>query len=203
MYVIGKPVIQFVTSTIELFLLTDAPSFDAQAAEDFTAIKEEEVQEKVNENNELPSSELIYPVGGQQYGKILVSPIGLDVPLYFGDTDEMLRLGAGQFMGSVYPGEQGTSLIGGHNVDGFGKLAMINIGDEIQIQTTYGNYVFTVSNKEVANKDDKAINDLIYQRDKRIALLYTCYPIDSLGMTDERLFVTADYTSGPMINENE
>ncbi|MFR4753953.1 MAG: hypothetical protein ACLT90_19210 [Enterococcus raffinosus] len=29
MYVIGRPVIQFVTSSIQLFLLTDTPEFEA------------------------------------------------------------------------------------------------------------------------------------------------------------------------------
>lgn len=72
--------------------------------------------------------------------------------LYFGDTEEILRQGAGQFMGSVYPGEMGTSLIGGHNVDDFGKLGAVPIGDTIEVQTSYGNYTYRVTQLEVKNK---------------------------------------------------
>ena len=168
MYVIGRPVIQFVTSSIQLFLLTDTPDFET-TEQTFEA----------------------------------VDKVQLDVPLYFGDTEEILRKGAGQFMGSVYPGELGTSLIGGHNVDDFGKLGAAQVGDTIEIQTTYGNYTYRITQLEVKNKKDKEIDDMIYQRNDRRLILYTCYPLDSLGLTDDRLFAIGEYVSGPIINENE
>lgn len=106
-------------------------------------------------------------------------------------------------MGSVYPGEIGTSLIGGHNVDDFGKLGTVPVGDRIEIQTTYGNYTYRVTQIEVKGKKDPVIDRMIYQRNERRLILYTCYPIDSLGLTDQRLFVSGKYESGPRINENE
>ncbi len=200
MYVIGKPVIQFVTSSIQVFLLTDTPDFQA-TEQSFTAVDNQSV--KTNANDELPSSEVDYPVGGQLYGKVKIEKLKMDVPLYFGDTDEILRKGAGQFMGSVYPGEIGTSLIGGHNVDDFGKLGAAQVGDEIEIQTTYGNYTYRITKLDVRNKNDKEIDNMIYQRNDRRLILYTCYPLDSLGLTDERLFAIAEFVSGPMINADE
>lgn len=200
MYVIGKPVIQFVTSSIQVFLLTDTPDFQA-TEQSFTAVDDQSV--KTNANDELPSSEVDYPVGAQLYGKVKIEKLKMDVPLYFGDTDEILRKGAGQFMGSVYPGEIGTSLIGGHNVDDFGKLGAAQVGDEIEIQTTYGNYTYRITKLDVRNKNDKEIDNMIYQRNDRRLILYTCYPLDSLGLTDERLFAIAEFVSGPMINADE
>lgn len=199
MYVIGRPVIQFVTSSLELILLNEAPNFDFESKETFTAVQDAEVQ--TDENNELPSSQIDYPKGGSLYGKIVIDDLKLDVPLYFGDTKEILRVGAGQFMGSVYPGELGTTLVGGHNTDSFGKLSAIQEGTEVKVQTTYGNYTYRTLHSEVKNKDDAAVQDLISQRERRILLLYTCYPIDSLGMTDDRLFVTCELIDGPVINE--
>lgn len=174
-YVIGKPVIQFVTSSIQLFLLTDTPNFET-TKQSFTAVDNKKIA--TNARNELPSSKIDYPVGGQLYGKVKIEKLQLNVPLYFGDTEEILREGAGQFMGSVYPGELGTSLIGGHNVDDFGKLGAAQVGDEITLQTTYGNYVYRINQIEVRDKKDKEINDMIYQRNDRRVILYTCYPID-------------------------
>ena len=199
-YVIGKPVIQFVTSSIQLFLLTDTPNFES-TKQSFTAVDNKKIA--TNARNELPSSKIDYPVGGQLYGKVKIEKLQLNVPLYFGDTEEILREGAGQFMGSVYPGELGTSLIGGHNVDDFGKLGAAQVGDEITLQTTYGNYVYRINQIEVRDKKDKEINDMIYQRNDRRVILYTCYPIDSLGLTNERLFAIGEFVSGPMINGNE
>lgn len=199
-YVIGKPVIQFVTSSIQLFLLTDTPNFET-TKQSFTAVDNKKIA--TNARNELPSSKIDYPVGGQLYGKVKIEKLQLNVPLYFGDTEEILREGAGQFMGSVYPGELGTSLIGGHNVDDFGKLGAVQVGDEITLQTTYGNYVYRINQIEVRDKKDKEINDMIYQRNDRRVILYTCYPIDSLGLTNERLFAIGEFVSGPMINGNE
>ena len=199
-YVIGKPVIQFVTSSIQLFLLTDTPNFET-TKQSFTAVDNKKIA--TNARNELPSSKIDYPVGGQLYGKVKIEKLQLNVPLYFGDTEEILREGAGQFMGSVYPGELGTSLIGGHNVDDFGKLGAAQVGDEITLQTTYGNYVNRINQIEVRDKKDKEINDMIYQRNDRRVILYTCYPIDSLGLTNERLFAIGEFVSGPMINGNE
>jgi sortase A len=199
-YVIGKPVIQFVTSSIQLFLLTDTPNFET-TKQSFTAVDNKKIA--TNARNELPSSKVDYPVGGQLYGKVKIEKLQLNVPLYFGDTEEILREGAGQFMGSVYPGELGTSLIGGHNVDDFGKLGAAQVGDEITLQTTYGNYVYRINQIEVRDKKDKKINDMIYQRNDRRIILYTCYPIDSLGLTNERLFAIGEFVSGPMINGNE
>ena len=199
-YVIGKPVIQFVTSSIQLFLLTDTPNFET-TKQSFTAVDNKKIA--TNARNELSSSKIDYPVGGQLYGKVKIEKLQLNVPLYFGDTEEILREGAGQFMGSVYPGELGTSLIGGHNVDDFGKLGAAQVGDEITLQTTYGNYVYRINQIEVRDKKDKEINDMIYQRNDRRVILYTCYPIDSLGLTNERLFAIGEFVSGPMINGNE
>lgn len=199
-YVIGKPVIQFVTSSIQLFLLKDTPNFET-TKQSFTAVDNKKIA--TNARNELPSSKVDYPVGGQLYGKVKIEKLQLNVPLYFGDTEEILREGAGQFMGSVYPGELGTSLIGGHNVDDFGKLGATQVGDEITLQTTYGNYVYRINQIEVRDKKDKKINDMIYQRNDRRIILYTCYPIDSLGLTNERLFAIGEFVSGPMINGNE
>lgn len=200
MYVIGRPVIQFVTSSIQLFLLTDTPNFEA-TEQTFKAVDNKKIS--TNEKNEIPSSKVDYPVGGQLFGKVKIEKVQLDVPLYFGDTEEILRQGAGQFMGSVYPGELGTSLIGGHNVDDFGKLGAAQVGDTIEVQTTYGNYTYRITRLEVKNKTDKEIDEMIYQRNDRRIILYTCYPLDSLGLTDDRLFAIGEYIAGPMINGNE
>ncbi|WP_165004781.1 MULTISPECIES: class D sortase [unclassified Enterococcus] len=200
MYIVGQPVIHFATSSLQLFLLSDVPEFDKKQ-QVFTEIEEKEV--KKDENNELSSTQIAYPKGGEQYGKIIIDSLKIDVPLYYGDTDEILRQGAGQYMGSVYPGERGTTLIGGHNIDEFGLLIGSQVGDVVSVKTSYANYLYQVKKIIVRRYDDREISQLIDQKQKPTVMLYTCYPVDSLGMTDERLFVICDLIDGPMINPNK
>ncbi|MFV0560036.1 MAG: class D sortase [Enterococcus sp.] len=198
-YVIGQPVIQFVTSSLDLFLLNDAPKFDETSETAFAAVKDEDV--KTDADNELPSSEINYPRGGEKYGKIVIDDLKIDEPLYFGDTQAILRYGAGQYMGSVYPGELGTTLVGGHNTASFGKLLGIETGTTVKVQTTYANYTYKVVSREIKYKTDQDIQAQIVQQKKRHLILYTCYPLNSLGMSDRRVFVTCEFVDGPIIND--
>ena len=194
-YIIGRPVIQFTTSSLNLFLLSDIPNFEQTSNEDLQLSK--------NDSKEIASSKLKYPAVGEKYGQIHIQKVKMNEPLYFGDSSEILRKGAGQYTGSVYPGEMGTTLIGGHNISSFGKLIGLSVGDIIQVKTTYGRYRYKVTESKVYQYNDQLIMQRLNQRDERKLLLYTCYPIDELGMTTRRLFITADYISGPIINPDK
>lgn len=199
-YMIGRPVIHFTISSLKLFLLSDIPT-STDREQTFSAVNEKDI--KRDKNNELASSSITYPRGGECYADIIIDSVNLNVPLYFGDTDDFLRKGAGQYMGSVYLGEVGTTLVGGHNVDGFGKLSGVRKNDIVITKTIYANYRYQVKETKICHKDDPEISKLINQREKPTLLLYTCYPIDSLGMTDERLFVICALVEGPLINPNK
>ena len=38
--------------------------------------------------------------------------------------------------------------------------------------------------------------------DQESLILYTCYPFDEIGLTSQRFFVYADYTSGVVIDKD-
>lgn len=229
-YIIGAPVINFASSAVELISLNDAPSFDQkgtnlfaqrdqetkQTSSDKTMEKaadentnqstdtntvKEVVETEVSENGELSSSTLLYPVGGDQFGEVVIDKVGINEPLYYGDSEDILRLGTGQYIGSMIPGDLGTTLIGGHNLPSFGRIYYLEPGDEISIHTHYGNYTYQVTEIKVADYKDPSINTKLGDRSKRSLILYTCYPLDAIGLTSERVFVSADYVSGPIIDE--
>ncbi|WP_228461971.1 class D sortase [Pseudolactococcus hodotermopsidis] len=178
--------------------MAEEPQFD------FDDIKLEDVKfTKATDKTELKSSEIKYPHPGELYGKIAVPDVGVDVPLFFGDTLEILRYGAGQYMSSKFPGEIGTTIVGDHNGNQFGKLNNAEIGMLVNLSTTYGEYQFRIISKDIKNKDDAMVTSLLFQKKEPLLLLYTCYPIDSIGRTDDRIFVQCEYVSGPLINENE
>lgn len=193
LFVIGKPIIDFVTSSIELFLLNEAPNFENKRLND--------VNFSDKKDGLVATDDMIYPHAGKAYGKVQIDKLGLDEPLYFGDDDEILRIGAGQYIGSVFPGEKGTTLIGGHNSSSFGKLTDLTTDDLIVINTDYGHYEYSVYQTKIAKYNDKEVLELLNNVEDKKLILYTCFPVNMLGLTDDRLYILADYQSGPLIND--
>ncbi|EOI01610.1 sortase [Enterococcus moraviensis ATCC BAA-383] len=214
-YIIGAPVINFASSAVELISLNDAPSFEQkgtnlfekrsgqteQVSSDKQTKKNTTQKPDTSEKGEISSSKMVYPVGGDQFGEIVIDKVGINEPLYYGDSEEILRLGAGQYIGSMIPGDLGTTLIGGHNLPSFGKIYYLEIGDEVSVHTHYGDYTYRVTEVKVANYKDPSIEAKLGDQSKRSLILYTCYPLDAIGLTPERVFVSADYVSGPIIDE--
>lgn len=97
----------------------------------------------------------------------------------------------------------GTTLIGGHNTADLAALDGVSENDTITIKTNYETYQYKIVKKLVARFDDKKAIESLYQKsDNNILILHTCYPIDMIGLTDNRLFVTAELVSGKMIDPN-
>lgn len=207
-YIIGRPIINFTTSTVDLILLNDAPSFDQKGTNLYdqektnSAGKSSEKDTGENDSAEsIASSKVNYPSSGDQFGKVVIDKVAIDIPLYYGDSDDILRLGAGQYTGSMIPGDRGTTLIGAHNQPVFGKIYYLQPTDEISIHTHYGEYKYSVTDTKIANYKDPLINEKLGDRLKHSLILYTCYPLDAIGLTRERVFVFADLVSGPIIDE--
>lgn len=214
-YIIGAPVINFASSAVDLISLNDAPSFDQKRTNLFEKRKDKREQAlsdknsteaaiaemKVSEKGKLSSSNMVYPVGGDQFGEVVIDKVEINEPLYYGDSEDILRLGVGQYIGSMIPGDLGTTLIGGHNLPSFGKIYYLEPGDEVNIHTHYGDYTYQVTEVKVSDYKDPAVNAKLGDRSKRSLILYTCYPLDAIGLTPERVFVSADYVSGPIIDE--
>lgn len=148
----------------------------------------------------IASTEVNYPASGDLYGQIVVDSLGVDEPLFFGDDPTILSRGAGQYVGTVFPGEKGTTLIGGHNSSGFGKLIDIKVDDVVEVKTTYGTYQYKVIETKVMKYNAEEVNASLERGDQDYLLLYTCYPVNMLGLTDDRFFVYTTYEAGPEID---
>lgn len=197
-WVLAAPAIQFARSSIQLVLLSEAPDFSGLASTKKAPVK----TIKADEKNNIPSSQIDYPSSGTQYGQIIIKQYAIFEPLIFGDSDQDLRNGAGQYLGSVFPGEKGTTLIGGHNSSSFGNLSLVKEHDLIEVQTNYATYTYTVTKAVIDKYNSQEVLRVLENRNSRLLILYTCYPVDMLGFTEKRLFVYAELTSGPVIDEN-
>lgn len=132
-----------------------------------------------------------YPEYGTKYGVIKIPSLNINIGLYYGDTLSILRYGVGHSSGSYFPGEGGSIVCMGHNTKGMlRELPQIKAGEKIIIETTYGIYTYEVYETKVVEQTN--LDAIQIQREKEILMLYTCYPVNSIGHAKNRFIVYAE-----------
>ena len=144
-------------------------------------------QTKMTEENTLEN----YPEYGTQYATIKIPRINVDLPVYFGDTLEVLKKGVGHSSGSYFPGEGGSIIYMGHNSKNmFRRFSELQIGDEMTVTTSYGEYTYKIYDMQLIKETD--VDKLPIQREKEILMVYTCYPFNNIGYATQRYVVYAE-----------
>ena len=144
-------------------------------------------QTKMTEENTLEN----YPEYGTQYATIKIPRINVDLPVYFGDTLEVLKKGVGHSSGSYFPGEGGSIIYMGHNSKNmFRRFSELQIGDEMIVTTSYGEYTYKIYDMQLIKETD--VDKLPIQREKEILMVYTCYPFNNIGYATQRYVVYAE-----------
>lgn len=132
-----------------------------------------------------------YPEYGTQYATIEIPKIGIELPVYYGDTLEILKKGVGHSSGSYFPGEGGSIVYMGHNSKKmFRRFSELQIGNTIKVTTTYGEYNYKIYDMQLIKETE--IEKLPIQRDKEILMVYTCYPFNNIGYATQRYVVYAE-----------
>ena len=147
-----------------------------------------QIQETImNEENLIKN----YPEYGTQYATIQIPKIGVDLPVYYGETLEILKKGVGHSSGSYFPGEGGSIIYMGHNSRNvFRRFSELEINDEITIKTNYGEYTYKIYDMQYVNEND--VDKLPIQKEKETLMVYTCYPFNNIGYTTQRYVVYAN-----------
>lgn len=148
----------------------------------------------------LSPEDITLPLPGDQYGELACEEAGLQAPLYYGDSKEVLEQGAGTYAGGYLPGMGGTILVGAHDATFFGSLEAMGEGDVVSLETAYGKFQYSVTKTQVADIMDVSAYGITDEEEGLI--LYTCYPF---GVEDrvrnQRFYVYAEKISGPEIGE--
>lgn len=132
-----------------------------------------------------------YPEYGTKYATIKIPKIDVDLPVYFGDTLEVLKNGVGHSSGSYFPGEGGSIIYMGHNSKNmFRRFSELQIGNEIEVKTSYGEYKYKIYDMQLIQETE--FDKLPIQREKEILMVYTCYPFNNIGYTTQRYVVYAE-----------
>ena len=157
-----------------------------------TAVKKIDAVEKETSYNIEAKRLLNYPKYGKKYATLNIKSIGMNLPVYHGDSLKILRNGVGHFAGSYFPGENGTIILAAHNTNGmFNKLDKVKNGDKVIIKATYATFEYEVYNMRVVKETD--LKAFKIQHDEEILIMYTCYPINRsiVGRKTKRYVVYA------------
>jgi len=132
-----------------------------------------------------------YPEYGTKYATIQIPAIDVDLPVYFGDSLDVLKKGVGHSSGSYFPGEGGSILYMGHNFAGFfRRFGELKVGDKIKINADYGEYNYIIFDLKLINETD--LDAVPIQREKEILMVFTCYPFNNIGYATQRYVVYAE-----------
>ena len=192
-YVAALPILDVISSYGSLIISSDTPNFDN---DQLKSIFEAPVNKE--DRATIPASEVTMPTAGTLYAHISCTKAGLDAPIYFDDSDAILKNGVGQYTGSSIPGFGLPILLAGHNTTYFLPLQNIEVGDIITITTSYGIYKYQITATKIVSKNLASAYNLAQKKEQLI--MYTCYPFNMLGTLANRYFVYGDKISGPVID---
>ncbi len=156
------------------------------------AIKVENMSEQKQTEIDVTTNTLInYPKYGTQYATIEIPKIDVNLPVYLGDTLEILKKGVGHTSGSYFPGEGGSIIYMGHNSKNvFRRFSELQIGNEIKVTTSYGEYTYKIYDMQLIKETE--VDKLPIQKEKEILMVYTCYPFNNIGYATQRYVVYAE-----------
>lgn len=152
---------------------------------------EKEVESQLDDGNKI-----VYPSFGMQYAAIKIPSIDLDAPVFFGSSEDLLREGVCQYIGSVVIGEKGNVVLDAHCNTFFLNLGDVKVGDEITLTTSYGEFKYKMKESQLFKETD---NSLISPTDDDRLTLYTCYG-NLLGPTEDRLAVICELVEKKFYN---
>ena len=193
-----KPYWDVAVSTVSIFTVNPNIEIESKEKTPIYDPNAEKAEIKEAEKPYIDVHDVDYPSSGEHYGQLICDKVGLDVPVYWDDTYEILRKGAGQYPGSRMPGYGMMILLSAHNVSHFRPLRDMEVGDIVKFDTSYGEYEYEVTEIGVYNELDLegwVIDHLM--DDEEILVMYTCWPFEfQAGRKTDRLTVKAKRISG-------
>ena len=132
-----------------------------------------------------------YPEYGTQYATIEIPKIDVNLPVYYGDSLEILKQGVGHSSGSYFPGEGGSIIYMGHNSKNvFRRFSELQKGNEIMVKTAYGEFKYKIYDMQLIKETET--EKLPIQKEKERLMVYTCYPFNNIGYATQRYVIYAE-----------
>lgn len=194
-YLMASDVINLTANLISFISADSAPDFNTEYNSVFVKNSVEIIEEDDGVET-VKRSDVVMAEYGQLYAYVRCTRIALDAPIYMGDDYDILSIGVGQSFASFQPGFDRVIVLCAHNNTFFNPFKNIEVGDIVDIETSYGTYSYEIKETKVINETQTDAID--YSLDHEQLVMYTCYPFDMLSHTPYRFIVYADRISGPV-----
>lgn len=130
---------------------------------------------------------------GSAVAVLRIPKISITKAVVSGTSVTDLKKGPGHYIGTPLPGQPGNAAIAGHRTTygaPFGRLDELAIGDEMDVTTRQGTFVYRVKSKQIVSPQQNSV--LAPTTDNRLTLT-TCHPRYSDA---QRLIVVAELAPG-------
>lgn len=162
-------------------------------------ISEKQIEQQEVSFDSVKKRLAVYPLWGTIWATLEIPNIGINIPVYQGDTLDIIQYGAGHFSGSYFPGEGGSVVLAAHNSrQHFMYLPHLDLGAKIIVHTNYGTFTYELTDAKVIRDNDMA--SIPIQTEEEILMLYTCWPTTTVGFKSKR-YVVYSKLVGVELNE--
>ena len=136
-------------------------------------------------NPSLPPANMQHPINGMDFA-ISIPKLHYFAAVKEGISSTVLYDGPGHYPQTPWPGDPGTVGVAAHNVYwiDFPKLVP---GDEVDLQTRYGNYRYRVTGSEIVNPDNRSV--LVPNAAGFHLTLTTCWPLWAGAFATQRYVI--------------
>jgi len=130
--------------------------------------------------------------------ELTIPRLGIRRIVLSGDSGRVLAFSPGYTEASAFPGTHGNTVISGHRDTHFKFLKDIKSGDRVELTTSEGHFVYTVSDQFVVDQRNYGLDAKsdMQSDDQMLSgslVLVTCYPFEALTPGgNERLLVMAE-----------
>jgi sortase A len=134
-----------------------------------------------------PPADLMQPVGGVDFA-VRVPRLGYYAAVREGVDLTILYSGPGHYPGTPWPGQPGMVGVAAHNVYWI-DFPQLGKGDEVDLETRYGNFRYAVTGTRIVRPDDRTI---LVQGGGRHLTLTTCWPTWAGSFATQRYVIFTD-----------
>ena len=139
--------------------------------------------------SEQPQPDLMQPVAGVDFA-VRVPRLGYYAAVREGVDSTILYSGPGHYQGTPWPGQPGMVAVAAHNVYWI-DFPELSKGDEVDLETRYGTFKYTVTGTRIVQPDDRTI---LVQGQGRHLTLTTCWPTWAGAFATRRYVIFTDQT---------
>lgn len=126
---------------------------------------------------------------GEAIGILKIPRLEAELPIIEGTDEDELEKGVGHYSTTVFPGQPDQILLSGHRDTVFRQLGELEIGDILQVNMPYGEYIYEITETEIVDADDTTVINSTAPHE--ILTVSTCYPFSYVGNAPYRYILSA------------